>query len=572
MSEDRANEWGRERTRFGQGFARGEYPGQSQYPSSAFGAAGRSWGFAWEDVKARWGSIFDPTEQMSADDFKEMVGARDLTWEPGTTKQRTQRLMAEHDHEQYLQNYESRPIAEFLGMMPPYMLDPVSAATLPVGGTSFARAAGAASFRQFLGQSSVGGAKVGAAATPVEAAVQSQTYGELRGDMLAATALGSVAAAPILSAPGYALRGLSSSRTATEVASAIDSPVDAHNLARTIDAEGDIAPPPFAQLEIDSLVPVARVNEIFAGYEGGPRRWFSDFAAGSQRALEYARTRGVDPDAPALRRLARQQAEFTVRRTPTSAEQRFTDLEDMVSALEGRAVPEQTQRLGQRGLLRQVRDVQEAEAVPGFQRPAEMVRAAREGERIRTEAAEFETRPEFAELASALRKPGFQRTASERLAHREFLERGAEGLQTQRINRLRQEYDGLNQRIADLDADLASRRGRKPKRLVDELAELNAQRSQLAQELDDLGNQLGRVDDKVPMEDLMAAIDQAQLESAFVRPPLQQRQPGEGQAALNLEDARLNEIEAWARSVGVETDSPRALIRSVERSLGECGL
>jgi hypothetical protein len=568
--EQRSQAWSLPRERFGMAFERGEHPGQGVYPSGFFASSGRAWGFAWEDVKNRWASFGD-SEAISADDFHALKEDRELQWAPSMTRARAERLIAEYDHEQYLSQYQDRPVAEFLGMLPPYLLDPVNIATLPIGGVNFTRALAAPTLSRFTGHSVLGGAKVGVASTPLEIALQQRTYGEIRPEILAATTVAPAAVAPLMLAPSRALRSIRSARTAAEAAGSTDRPIDADVAARSLEDAGGVAGPPVRQADFTEFVPVRRVEEMFAEYEGGPRRWLQDFAARSEDAVNFARRHGLDPESDALRNLVRRQARLTSERTPPSAEVRFTQLQDLTDFAAGRATDQQRTRLQQAGMLEEAETAAQAAQVrqEGRVPDAEQFVELRRLDQVERELRSLQGRPEFEGLVDALRVDPALRTTEQRLDVTEFMKRGADGLTGRRLTQLERQYEGVLEQLASV-AEQARRPGRTPKRVVEERARLNAERERLAGEMDGLYDQLGRVDDQVPMEELLAALDAANLESPIVRPPLMPRRSDEGVSALVADDPEIANLENWSRSLGVDVEEARAINTAVERAMAEC--
>ena len=190
---------------FGEEYRQGEFPTQSVYPSGIFSAFGRAFMGSLPDLHRRWTSWLDKEETITENEFKEIIGDRNIQFWHGMDRRTAEFLVQEHDILEYQAQYERRPIAEFLGASLPLMADPVSIATMPVGGTSITRAIASGSLRGYLRNTLIAGAKIGLASAPIEAALQPQAYGELRPDILLGTLLGPVIAAPILAAPARVL-------------------------------------------------------------------------------------------------------------------------------------------------------------------------------------------------------------------------------------------------------------------------------------------------------------------------------------------------------------------------------
>lgn len=579
------------RERFGEMYRRQEQDIGSPYPTGALSAMGRSMGFASQITKDRWASIFDAPEAVSADDWDELVGDRQVPWEPGMTRGRADLLIQEYDYHQYAQQYEGRPIAEFIGMIPPTLFDPVSVATMPIGGPNFTAATRSATLGGFMRHSVTGGAKAGAASAPVEAVVQTQAYGGLRADEMAASIIGPVVASPLLTAPARVLRSLGQQgqptahsqpdvRTAASAANQSDFPLDIERIIGPYQREAGVSlAPPVRQIDPSEPVPRARLDETFGGWDGGARDWFRQFARGEESAIEYARARGFDPDNDALRNLVQQEVRQSARRGFTPDEGRFTDLRDLMDAVQGRATPDQVTRLRERGVAEPLERLQEVEAElrevsPEQRRIAEaQTKAGRELRALRSEMDELTIRPEFREMAEALGKPPAARSNIERIRYKRFIQSGAAGLQDSRMADLEGQYRDTNQQLINLRERMAARKGRKPKAMHDEVARLEAQRSSIQQDLEALRGGLARdVDDQVPMEALLDALDTARMEAPVETPPLRSTTQGEGEAVMARTDPEVENIESWMRSVGQDPAEARAVIRGVERAMAECRL
>ena len=582
------------RERLGETYRRQEQDVGSPYPTGALSAMGRSARFATDVVKDRWASLMDEDDPVPADQWEEVAEGRDIPWEPGMTKSRADHLIQEHDYEQYAQHYEGRPIAEFVGMMGPFLFDPVSVATMPVGGANFAAAARAPTLGKFMQESVRGGAKVGAASAPLEVGVQTQAYGELRGDELAGTILGPIAAAPILSAPGRVLRSLGERRgqtgatdhsqpdvrQAAAAANQSDRPIEIDRIIGPYQQEAGVSlAPPVRQIDPSSPVPTARMEELFGDWDGGAKGWFQRYARGDEDAVAAARQKGFDPDSDALRGLVREEVRLSSRRGMQPDEGRFTDLRDLVDAEQGRATPDQMERLRQRGMADRLEQVQQQQReladLPADQRriAEAQTRQGREIRALRQEMRDMEVRPEFRDLAEALDTPGFRRTAEQKMKVDRFLKQGAAGVQDARMNQLEGQFRDTNERLINLREDLAQRKGRKPKQLQDEVARLEAERAGIQQQMDALrSGMVGDVDGQVPLEQLLDALDAARMEAPVREAPLRDVQPGEGEAVMARDDPQVAELEAWARSHGQDPMEARGIIERVEQAMAECRL
>lgn len=560
---------------FGEEYQQGEFPTQSVYPTGAFSAFGRAFMGALPDVSRRWGSLWDKEETITEDEFKEIVGERNIRFWEGMDRRTAEFLAQEQDILEYQAQYEGRPIAEFLGAMLPLMGEPVSVATMPVGGTSIARAVTAGSLRGFLRNSVIGGAKIGVASAPIEAAIQPGVYGELRPDVLAGTLIGPIIAAPILSAPARFLRGIRSGPSATAAARASQPEAAGFEGSRMVQAyERDnlgVGPPPVARDPGGITLPSSRFDEMFGQYQGGYRRWMRNFARNQEDAVEFLRRHNIDPDSPALREFVARHKEASAKRHQmTSLEQRFQQLRDLTDYAQGRAAPEQVERLRAGRVLQEAQDMRDAVVRPGFERTAEDIRQIRALETRQRELVRLEDAPAFRELAEALKKPGFERTADDVNRVNTFIRHGAEGEMSRHIDNLRSQYDTTLADLGRLDEALAKRKGRKPKQMLEERARLDAQRTRIAEDLGWAREQLPTADGEVRMEDLMAVLDAASLESPVTTPPrAAPRQETAGGPARPGAD-ELAEVEAFARQHGVDIEEARAFSEELVAKIREC--
>lgn len=581
----------------GQPYNQGEFPTQSVYPSGMFSAFGRSFMGSLPDIGRRWTSLFDEKETLTEDEFKELVGNRPIEFYPEVDRKTAEFLAWEYDRDEYLAQYESHPIAEFLGMMLPYVADPVSVATLPVGGTSAAKALSAtslklslarsstaagskvsgtlteaASFKQFVKHSMAAGAKVGVASAPLEAALQPSAYGEIRPDILAGTVLGPIIASPLLLAPGYALRRMvGRGRVHAAQVSQPETNIKADYSRALLGYEKetpDVKTPPARPGMGEAPLPNARFNQMFEQYPGGYKRWVRDMAADVGTALDHIKAQGIDPDAPALRNFIARHKEGSAKRAgTTSLEQRFTQLRDTIDFVNGQAAPDQINRLRQAGILE---DVQQWRAVverPGFERTAEDTRLLRQVEAREKELRQLEVHPALTELAEILRKPGFERTAEDMSRLNRFLRQGAEGEFARRIETLRSEYEEAVNALRAVDEGLASRKGRKSEALLQERNRLAERVHELANEQAMAREQLRVADGEVRVEDLMEALDAAALESPAA--------PSGGQAFAETAarpgaDPEIAQLEAFARDFGVDVDEARTFFDSLSKHIEEC--
>jgi hypothetical protein len=296
-----------------------------------------------------------------------------------------------------------------------------------------------------------------------------------------------------------------------------------------------------------------------------------DLALGRKDAVEFLRRHNIDPDSPALREfVARHKEASAKRRQMTSLEQRFQQLRDLTDYAQGRAAPEQIERLRAGRILQEAQDMRDAVVRPGFERTAEDIRQIRALETLQRELVQLEEAPAFRELAEILKKPGFERTAADVNRVNTFIRRGAEGEMSRHIDNLRSQYEATLTDIRRLDEDLAKRKGRKPQQMLEERARLDAQRTRIAEELGWAREQLPTADGEVRMEDLMAVLDAASLESPVTTPThvIPQQETTGGPARPGVDE--LAEVEAFARQHGVDVEEARAFSEELVAKIREC--
>jgi len=290
--------------RFGRPLNLQQHPLTAPHEQSWLSAAGRAADMAWQDTKHRWRSLGDDSSLVSPGEFEEIVGDRDIPYDRGMTKETATFLANEHDREQYSQQYESRPVAEFAGALLPSLPEPVNLATMPIGGTRFAAAAGSKTVKGFAKNMAVGGTKVSAATVPAEAALEQETYGETRPGMLGFTAAVPFAAPTILSTPALALKGIKKASTTRTVAESPGARAtdDIEEMSNTIeDDAGRTEAPPTPQESSPPPAPTSRLQEQFQGFEGGADGWVRSMSRGSTLARDFVSKAGLDPDSPALK-------------------------------------------------------------------------------------------------------------------------------------------------------------------------------------------------------------------------------------------------------------------------------
>lgn len=542
-------------------------------PRGVWRTFGSAMDFAAEDVGRRWTSLFDgASDPITAGEFKELAGERPVQWFPGMTRRQAEFRLHQHDYQVNMAQYQNRPIAEFLGMFPPYMVDPVTLATLPVGGAQFRAAVMAGSSRQFWKQTFFGGGMVGAASIPVEGFVQAQAYGEIVPEIMAAATLAPVVLAPLGTGLGRVLRGRSVSTLSTAARLAAEDPARFDALARALDSPPeradlflpqDIGPP--KPLEI-------RLRETFADYPGGVVAWVRDLAVRSESALAKAQRLGIDPDHPAIRDLTVIRARTEAGSAPPGPEH-FERVSDFHDAVAGRASPEQVERLRQAGLWGDVEDVLWARRTDAT--PEERASAERTLQRM-------EMDPLAESLRDAYRTEPRLRTMEQQALIRRFEESGPDAARAVELNRLEAEYE----RIAEVAGRLGEEVADSPQPAQGLLAELSqavAARKRLWDQMEQLREAIKErtvVRGDMDPDQVMAALDAAMLERPNPRyspePVVRQSEvsdleaKGRTDAARRLEDPEMDEIQAIAQELGIDVAQARSRLDAAIRQVEEC--
>jgi hypothetical protein len=130
----------------------GEYQGLARDRAGFFSSLGRSFGHEVGNAWRRWKSPSRIREgEITEGELKALAEGRKIPYEPGMTRGRAERLIADYDFAQYSIFYEdtvSSKIGEFVGLLGGGLLDPVTLMTTPIGGAAFRAAAKAASLRE----------------------------------------------------------------------------------------------------------------------------------------------------------------------------------------------------------------------------------------------------------------------------------------------------------------------------------------------------------------------------------------------------------------------------------------
>lgn len=362
-----------------------EYGGRSPIPTGFFGSAALGAGTAALDVAQRWRALADnrlepyPTDEERA----EIIGDRPLQAPLSLSRGELERRAALYDREEYVSRYDSGMLGELVGALPVYAADPVNVATMFAGGANFARAAGAATFRQFIRESAIGGAKVGAYSAPLEVRAQQMARGEARLEEAALATLAPVVVSPLLSAPGYVLRALRGRRNADSLPGPVADDLTRNPAypeamsplaARYAQDELLLAPrPPIMPGAGPTPEPTTRLQETFGEFEGGTRNWLREFAAGAPRAIEYARARGIDPESDELRSLVADEAIHSALVSKRTTEDLRRLVNDATALAQGTADANSVARLRFAGMLdAEGRLLPEFEALPNGAQATQM--------------------------------------------------------------------------------------------------------------------------------------------------------------------------------------------------------
>lgn len=274
-------------------------------PRGAIGAAGANMGFEARLAASRWtriGEVFD--EAIDQEQFFDIVGERDVDFEPGITAAEAERRAMQFDFRQQEAQYEGHPIAGFVGGTVGALIDPVNILTIPFGGANFRAAKEATSFFPFLRQSAMGGGKAGAASLPIELFFQQSDFGEFDAGRAAGSAIGPVVAAPLLQGLARGIgAGFNRIRNGPDTVAAsrnvgTDPTIHPLEKLRIIDeAESAGLPPPLIfERTAPPPIPRQRLRDTFNDYRGGWRGFVQDLAAGRSSAAVKARALNIDPE------------------------------------------------------------------------------------------------------------------------------------------------------------------------------------------------------------------------------------------------------------------------------------
>lgn len=559
---------------FDESYRQGEFPNQSVYPSGFFSAAWRSMLGAIPDLKRRWSAPFETEETITQDEFKSIIGDRPIDFYHGIDKRTAEFLVQDYDMQVYMSQYEKRPIAEFLGSMLPYMLDPISIATMPVGGTAAMQALKATTLRGFLKNAFLSGAQAGVASAALEPLVELKAYGKVDYMRVLEEFVGPVIAAPILLAPARALRGFMSHTDILHAARGVQPETagfDGERLLKAFDADSmGVTPPPPVRDPGGLTLPSKRFNEMFADYTGGHKQWVRDFSTNVEEARNFLRRHNIDPDSPILKNFIDRHKEASAKRAAlTSLEDRFTHLQDISDYIKGRAAPDQIERLKKVGVLQEVKAAKEVLEKPGVLRTAEEILAVRGIEAKEKELAGLAISPAFKEISEILKKPQFGLTADEFYKVNNFYRFGAEGEMARHIENVRTQYEAKIKELQDFNTELSKRKGRKPKAMLEKKAQLEAERIAFAEEIARYRNDIPAGDGELRVEDLMVALDAASLESP--KPESIAPAPTELDSGVILTEPKdLGELEAHAKKFGVDVEETREYNKLLQTIVKNC--
>ena len=313
----------RQRHLFGFPVEGNEHPGQAPSEVGVFGSARLGFGTAWLDVQQRWASLADDADDPvpTGPEIEELLDGRSMEIPRGTSRREIERRIGMHDREQYLSQYSTGMVGEFVGALPPYFLDPTSLALAPVGGAKIRAATQSGTLGGFLRESTTAGARIGAASLPLELGIQQRTRGEVDGTSVLLSSIAPVVATPVFASPAWARTGLRNERAVRTGISSEQMPVDTPPVrsSEAVAARNDIPSPPVREYTTPVQPPRARLNETFREYEGGSAQWIQDMAVGREGARTFAARIGVNPDSPVLRDMISQEGQATAQRTAAPA-------------------------------------------------------------------------------------------------------------------------------------------------------------------------------------------------------------------------------------------------------------
>jgi len=532
-------------------FPAGEAPTTGVYPSSAFEAMGRGHTMSWLHTVGRWKSIFDDDELVPIEQQQEMIGDRGIEPDPNYDLRQLQFLIEEHDEETYMQSYDQRPIMELLGGIPAALADPVSVATMPIGGPGVRAATQAGvGAGQFLRHTLTAGAKISVAAAPLEAAIHQKTYGEFRPDMFLLSTLAPIVATPVVSLPGRLLSGVGGrGATATDIAQraervAPEAMPDGPNVfmsrLQALDTYPGVRTKPMQSSGGDVRMPEGRLTEMFHQYQGGYRQAVQDLSAGLDRARDFFRRQGVDPDAAPMQRFLLKHREGTAQRGGPAQFDEYVAVENYARR---QYTADDLEVLLRRGIV---------------------------------DEPTGEPRGPFRDFVKAMRKSPDKRTDLEVRDIESFHRKGAEGMLGERLQRLRGQYDETVDNLRRLDEQVQGYRAKAkapPRYLKKQIQELETRRNRLYDEFRDTQVFLQRTDGEFNIGELMMAIDASRSESVIPTRALDSRpmtrSTAPEPAAGSGPDAQMQNAVQNARKTGVddvdgiarETDNIREQIR-----------
>lgn len=311
--------------------------------------------FANDFVLDRWKGAFRESPTITEGEFKEIVGDAEVSYHQGMTQRQAEMQLAEWEFNQWDSQFDQYPFTQFGGMAVPFVYDPGTVITLPVGAKNIAGMATARSLRQFMMQGAIAGGKISPAATAAEGALQLSQTGRLDAEILTASAVATAVLPPVIGGIGRGFRAgfgrIRDPRMTKQVMDASGGRATPEQAAQAADEASARPAPPVRILNSEPHVPTVRLNETFQGYPGGRAQWLRDLSAGRSSAREFAQSINVDPDAPALRDLliTMQDRSAQTSRTPLEHNVRLLDAINLFRG--GDRSPEVVGALWQEGLL-----------------------------------------------------------------------------------------------------------------------------------------------------------------------------------------------------------------------------
>ncbi len=549
-------------------------------------------------VTMRWSSFLDDESRdyITKEEFAEVVGDRDIPYDPRMTNARAQVAIMEYERTAYLGQFKSRPLAELIGALPVWMFDPVNIALIPVGAARMMAARTSKTLGEVLKHSSIAGSQVGVAGIPLEILVQKQAYGEIDPTMLVLSTLAPVPFMAAMGTGGHLARigykramgrfGPPDTTPETRSAAALAAASGEFNTNKLApyrpaldDLTDAVLVKPFPRLPTEPMsrvhTPTARLADTFRDYAGGYRRWIVDLARGDRTAIDMAGRLGVDLESPALRGYLRNLSD-RARRAPKRAVDTHQQAMDFTAAARGVATSEQVTRLRQSGVM------EDADAIARVLdrgmgvSPEDLARTRQVLSGVTTrevqkgaEASLFYG--EFKMLRDIMQKKPEVRSQDEQRLLAAFYRDGPDGVYEQMIMLTERQISRTEDQMRALyDAPAKTR---KTKKWKTDLERLTKEREGLYDEM--LSLQARSSPDvraeMIEPTDFMAVLEAARMESP-IRDARLGKSP-EGQTPRDrvmMESDATTSLENFAREIGVDVEKIRGVADEMQSILLRC--